>query len=100
LGQWSFLSIIALTSNHLTATNWTTFNIATEDVKLRLQNSTVMARLTISTPIIRLIAIANALPLDAANNHRWLQLSSLNLLRPSLSSTLLRILVANSARAG
>jgi hypothetical protein len=64
LGHWS---IIALTKNHLAATNWTTLNITTENMKLAFDNSAVVAWLSVCSPIVRFVAVANALTLNAAD---------------------------------
>ncbi len=64
LGHWS---IIALTKNHLTATNWTTLNITTKNMKLTFDNSAVVAGPSICSPIVRFLAEADAQALNASD---------------------------------
>ncbi len=42
--------LLTLTGNHLTATDWTTLDIATGHMKLSLEDSAIVARLTVCAP--------------------------------------------------
>jgi hypothetical protein len=59
------LSIVAFTINQLATTNWTTLNIATKNMKLTLDNSAVVAWLSVCSPIVHFLAVADALALNA-----------------------------------
>jgi len=84
LGHGSIISIVALTRNHLTAANRTPLNITAKDVKLSLENSAIVARLPVCSPIVCLLTVAQTLTLDACNLNGRLQLCRLNLLGPAL----------------
>jgi hypothetical protein len=61
LGVLVVALVFAIARDHLATTTWATLNVTNRpDVELALQNATVMARLTVGTPIVRLIAVANA----------------------------------------
>ena len=64
--------VFALTENHLPTADRTPLNITTKDMKLPLDGSAVVARLPVSSPILRLLTVANTLALDAADYNRWL----------------------------
>jgi hypothetical protein len=61
------------------------FDITAQNMKLSLENTTVMAGLGICTPIIRFFAVAHALDLFATDGVRCDRLGSLNPLRPTLN---------------
>jgi hypothetical protein len=85
LGHWSIISLIALTRKHLAATDWTLLTVTAINMKLSLDNSAVVTRMLVCSPIIALLAVANTLTLYAADKKRGLQLCHLNLLRPALN---------------
>lgn len=57
--------VITLAMNQLTSTNRTTFNVTAKNVILAFDNSAIMARLPICSPIFCFLTIPDALPLDA-----------------------------------
>ena len=60
-------SVIAVTRNHLTTADWTALNIATQNVKLPLENAAIMARLSVCAPITGLLAVSQTLALTSCD---------------------------------
>ncbi|MBI5758974.1 MAG: hypothetical protein HZA46_10700 [Planctomycetales bacterium] len=54
-------------------------------MKLALDNATIVTWLSISAPIVRLLAVTDSLALDATDDDGGLQLCGLNFLRPTLN---------------
>jgi hypothetical protein len=61
LGGWS---IITFTSNHLTAANRATFNIAAQNMELAFNCAAIMTRLPVGSLILGFSTISDALALD------------------------------------
>ena len=57
----------AITEKSLTTTDWTLLDIAPNDVKLSLDNTAVVTRTLVCSPIDLLLAVANPLNLSAAD---------------------------------
>jgi hypothetical protein len=51
----------------LSATAWTSLNVAAEDVQLAFRDAAIVARPSICSPIVFLLAVANALNDFSAN---------------------------------
>jgi hypothetical protein len=59
--------ITALAIDQLAAANRTTLNVTTKYMELTFENSAIMARLPVCSPILGLLAIPDALMRDAAD---------------------------------
>jgi hypothetical protein len=73
----------ALAADHLAATVWASFHIATRNVKLHFEHSAVMAWLTVCSPIVLFLAIPNSGTEFAADAVCGAELRLLNPLWPA-----------------
>jgi hypothetical protein len=82
-----FIIKFALAAYHLPVANWTSFYVTTEHVNLAFPDAAVVTGLTICSPVLFLISIANAvefLASDAeARLNRVVRHGLINLTRPS-----------------
>ena len=62
-----FIIKFALAVYHLPAANWTSFYVTTEDVNLAFPYAAVVTGLTIRSPVLFLISIANAVEFFASD---------------------------------